>query len=192
MYFSQDKVINGIIWVLGYFLLRSVGVLITIFTIGDAIFSKIQFNRAIFISFIVLIIEICLWFLAKQNMYLILAAGLIAGLKVTLYWVPYHIFFIRKIKTVEGHYGKQTGFRFFLVRLASGVTPFLGGVIISSFGFNALFMMSIVLLLVAGLPLMSNVSEGRHNHTHNIRQIMKDFLLNKKYKSTHNFCYWFG
>lgn len=182
LYFSDDKIINGIVWVLGYFLLRSVGVLLTIATIGSAIFSKILFQRSILLSCIALIAEICLWFLAKQNIYLILVSGLIAGIQLTLYWVPYHIFFIRKIKTVAGHYGKQTSLRFFFVRLTSGVTPFIGGVIIATFGFSALFVISILLVLVSVLPIMSSVHEEKHTHTHDLKKILRKFYFNKKYK----------
>ncbi len=182
LYFSTDKIINGIVWVLLYFLLRSVGVLFTIATIGNAIFSKILFQRAILLSSLALIGQICLWFLAKQNMYLMLASGLLAGLEMTLYWIPYHIFFIRKIKTVAGHYGKQTSVRFFLVRLTSGVTPFIGGVIIAAFGFSALFIISILLVLVSALPILSNVREEQHTRAHDLKKILRKFYFNKKYK----------
>ncbi|MFC1756214.1 hypothetical protein ACFLZK_02365, partial [Patescibacteria group bacterium] len=178
--FHQDPIINGLSWVLSYFLLRSVSTWIATVLLGDLIFSKIHFQLSMVISFVILIAEILLWYLSQGSLYLILLAGVLAGFKVTMYWIPYHIFFVRKAGRKKKQFGRKTGMRFFLVRIISGIGPAIGGLIIMNYGFNALFMTSILILVVAALPIALVVHEWKHKK-HNVVGIVKNYLLNPKY-----------
>jgi len=178
--FHADPTINGITWVLSYFLLRSVSCIVAVLFLGELIFSKLHFQLTMIISFIILIVEILLWFLAKDNLFLILLAGVLAGFKVAMYWIPYHIFFIRKSNLNLKGFGKDTGRRFFLTRVISGIGPAIGGLIIINFGFNVLFMSSILLLIVAALPIALVIHEWQHRK-HNVVKVIKDYVLNRSY-----------
>ncbi len=180
MLFHHDPVINGLSWILSYFLLRSVFTWVAIMFLGNLIFSKIHFQLSMVISFVFLIAEILLWFLAKGNLFLILLAGVLAGFKVTLYWIPYHIFFVRKSGNKKQQFGKRTSMRFFLIRIISGIGPAIGGLIILNYGFNALFMSSILLLVVASLPIALIIHEWEHRK-HNVVNVIEKYLLNPKY-----------
>jgi MFS family permease len=107
-------------------------------------------------------------------------AGVVAGFKTSFYWVPYHVFFLRKSGSKLKRFGKNTGTRFFLTRLISGIGPALGGLIIVKFGFPVLFMVSIVVLIIAALPIAVVVHEWEHKK-HDMVDILKKYLLNKKY-----------
>jgi len=177
--FNANLVINGLIWGLLYFMLRSLGTLIFSSLLIKTIFSRLHLNRSILLSLVVEIVEIVLWLLSAQNLYLMLVAGLVAGLKVTLYWIPYHVYFVRKFK--GGTYGKNIGIRFFLEKFLTGVAPLFGGLIIASLGFNFLFMMSILILLLSALPILLTIHEWKHQE-HSIPNILRDFVFNKRYK----------
>ena len=181
MLFHHDPIINGLSWILSYFLLRSVFTWLATMILGNLIFSKIHFQLSMVISFVVLIAEILLWYLSQGNLYLILLAGALAGFKVTLYWIPYHIFFVRKAgRKRKQQFGKKIGMRFFLVRIISGIGPAIGGLIIVNYGFNALFMTSILILVVAALPIALIVHEWEH-HKHSVIGVVEKYLFNPKY-----------
>ena len=177
--FHQDKVLNGIIWGFAYFFLRSFGAVIFSAILTKPIFSKIHMNRSIVISIFVQILEIYLWIQAASNMYLMLLAGLLAGLKVATYWIPYHTYFVKKFK--GGKYGKNTGIRFLFEKSLAGLSPLIGGFVISRYGFDAAFVISMVLLIVSGIPILLAIHENKHKE-HDVENILKNFLFNKKYK----------
>lgn len=177
--FHTDKTINGVIWALLYMLLRSLGVMVFSYFLSNLIFSKIHLNRSIALSLLVQIAEILLWLLARNNMYLMLIAGLLAGLKVTLYWIPYHIYFVKKFR--GGRYGKNTGKRYLFEKIVTGIAPVIGGFMIANYGFEAVFLTSILLLLSAGMPILLTVHEWKHRD-HNVSSIIKNFVRVKKYK----------
>lgn len=181
MLFHHNPVINGLSWILSYFLIRSVFTWIATMSLGNLIFSKIHFQLSMVISFVILITEILLWYLSQGNLFLILLAGVLAGFKVTMYWIPYHIFFVRKAgKKKKQQFGKKTGLRFFLVRIISGIGPAIGGLIIVNYGFNALFMTSILILVVAALPIAFVIHEWEHRK-HSVIGVVEKYLLNPKY-----------
>jgi len=181
LFFNQDIVINGISWVIAYFLLRSIFTLVSLLFLGNLIFSKIHFQLSMIISFVFLVTEILLWYLSAGNLFLILIAGVLAGFKVTLYWVPYHIFFLRKSGRKIKSFGKNTSTRFFLTRIISSIGPAIGGLIIINFGFNVLFMTSILLLVVSALPIALVIHDWKHRE-HNMVKVIRKYVLNSKYK----------
>ena len=181
LFFNQDVVINGLSWVLAYFLLRSVFTLISLMLLGNLIFSKIHFQLSMIISYVFLVTEILLWYLSAGNLFLVLVAGIFAGFKVTMYWVPYHIFFLRKAGRKIKSFGKNTSKRFFLTRIFSSVGPAIGGLIIMNFGFNVLFMTSILLLVVSALPIALVIHDWKHKK-HNMVNVIRKYLLSGKYK----------
>lgn len=183
LFFNANPVINGMSWVLAYFLLRSVFTIFTILTLGRFIFTKMHFQLSMVISMVLLIFEIILWLLSQGNLFLILIAGIVAGFKVTFYWLPYHIFFIRKSEEVGSDIGAKTGLRFFLARVFAGITPAIGGYIISQYGFGALFITSILILVCASLPIMFVIHEWKHRD-HDVVKVIRDYTLNHKFVLT--------
>lgn len=180
MLFHHNPVINGLSWILSYFLLRSVFTWVATMLLGNLIFSKIHFQLSMVISFVFLIAEILLWYLSQGSLYLILLAGALAGFKVTLYWIPYHIFFVRKSGRKRQQFGKKIGLRFFLIRIISAIGPAIGGLIIVNYGFNALFMTSISILVVAALPIAFVVHEWQHKK-HSVIKVIEKYVFNPKY-----------
>ncbi len=186
--FSTNAVRNGLIWVLVYNLFQAVTVLYSLLFLTDFIFKKEHFRHSIVLSFFILAVEIVLWILSADNLYLIIPAGILNGLNIFFYWVPYHIFFIRKAGK-SGHYSKEIGFRHFLSTIASSAGPLIGGLTITTFGFNALFAFCFIIILLAGLPVFFYVAETPHVK-HNVFEIVKSFR--NKYKTKYLNLAYFG
>lgn len=176
--FHSNLVINGILWALTYFMLRSLGTVVTSYFFTNFILQKVRMDRSIFLSNIIEVIEISLWIMSEYNLYYMILAGLFAGLKVTLFWVPYHIFFVKKFE--DQKYGKIMGKRNALQYMFSALAPVVGGIIITNFGYNSLFVASMIILTLSGFLITANVSDWQHNF-HDLNSITKEFLFNKKY-----------
>lgn len=179
--FTGNELINNFTWVLSYYLLSSFGALIFIFAFSRMLFRKLHLNIAIFLSLIILAIEVGIWILAANNLYLIWIAGLLGGFRKVFYWIPYHIFFEKNFSKNTIHFGKSTAKRQFLVRVVAGITPAIGGIVVATLGFKVLFSFSIGLLLLAGLPVVFMVKDWKHND-HRPIEVFKKIVLNKKYK----------
>lgn len=181
MIFSSDQFINGMSWVIAYFFLRSLACIISILFFTNFIFKTLGFGKSIILSLLILIAEIVLWIWSESNLYLMLPAGVMAGVIVTTYWIPYHLFFIEKLRGASDHFGQSTATRSFLSNLASAIAPAAGGLIISLFGFRTLFLVSMFLLIISGLPTLLIVQDWKHHH-HYPFKIVKEIMFNAKYK----------
>ncbi len=182
-FFSDNQILNGFSWIMAYYLLRSLFVVLMVLFFSNTIFSKLHFQLSMVISAVVLALEMFVTNLAQYNLYLIIVAGFLAGISCALYWIPYHVFFLRKSEDATNkNYGKSTSSRFFWARLVSGVSPAIGGLIIVNYGFDTLFAVGIVTLIVSALPIIFVVHEWEHRE-HNIKRVFKDYIFNKKYKT---------
>jgi len=181
--FSDNLMINGFTWILVYHFLSSISAVAYFAFFTNQLFLKLNFRRSILLSLLILAGQVILWLLAEKNLYFMLIAGMLSGAIVFLYWLPYHISFVRKTSTKDGNFGAKTGFRTFLVRAVSGIGPLVGGLLITNFGYSALFIVSLVLLIMSGLPIFLTVNEKKHSQ-HDIKKICKKYILNKKYTNT--------
>ncbi|MEZ6255366.1 MAG: hypothetical protein R3B92_01135 [Patescibacteria group bacterium] len=179
-HFSSNTLLNGISWILLYFFLRSFVALISMVFFVNILFGKLGFQRALILSVFLLALQLlCLKYASISIIYVIFA-GILGGLEVTFYWVPYHIYFVRKMGGKSHKYGAQMGTRRFLVHTLTSISPFLGGLIISTFNFDILFVISLLLLLTSCIPLILSLTDTKH-HYHHISSIFLSYLFNKKY-----------
>ncbi|MEA3249025.1 MAG: hypothetical protein U9Q03_01560, partial [Patescibacteria group bacterium] len=70
----------------------------------------------------------------------------------TLYWSGYHANFATWMKSKEA--GKEVSNRIALTAIASAFAPLIGGAVIVSFGFGALFIVVTMLILLSNVPLL--------------------------------------
>lgn len=179
--FSSDALISNTSWVLSYYFLMSGSGLVFLFTFSRILFKKIPLNVAIFVSLLILVVEVSFWIIAKQNLYFIWVAGILGGFRKVFYWLPYHVLFEKKFSNATSHFGKSTAKRQFLVKIISGITPAIGGIVLTQLGFTSLFALSIGLLLLAGIPVLFILKDWKHND-HNPIEVFKNITLNKKYR----------
>ena len=177
----QDHFTNGLIWVLTFYFIRSFAVILTIGFETNIIFGKINFKGSILGSNIILALSLLLMSFMDRSFIYFIPAAIASGIAAITYWLPFHIFFVRKTSGT-GHYGKNFGTRFLLDKLASAAGPILGGLFITLFGFSPLFIIGIVLILVSAFPIMVGVHEHKHGK-HNAHHIFKNFFYNRKYRN---------
>lgn len=74
-----------------------------------------------------------------------------AGFRLT-YWIPYHVSLSYELD--PAHRGSQLAFLANTQSLVLAVVPLLGGVIISVYGFNVLFLLATITMICALVPLL--------------------------------------
>src|SRR3990167_8788110 len=135
----MNEFTNDLAWVLLFFIIRSIALLIFITPVTNLIFGKLNFKKSIFISNIAVSLSLVFILFADRYFWLIPLTAIAASFDIILYWIPFHLFFIRKSQSSDGHFGKQFGIRLFLTKLASSFGPIIGGLLIIALGFKYLF-----------------------------------------------------
>lgn len=89
---------------------------------------------------------LCLTYV-QERPWLIILAAILAGIEMGLYWQSHHTLMCRF--SLEKEMGKSlAGFKF-LGNFITMLSPFIGAMIVSYFGFNYLFYVSIMLVVIA-------------------------------------------
>ena len=138
------------------------------------IISIIGPDLSMTISLIAQIIFFFFLFLVNRNIAWIWAAAFFLAIIVPLYWIPYHLAFTR----IGSHQklGQQIGAVNILTRLAAGLAPLIGGVIISLSNFNYLWWLVIGLSLLAILPIFWDEYDHREK-TVNLKEVWQFFKM---------------
>lgn len=114
--------------------------------------SSIGTRRMIMLGVMFAVFSItALYYFPKNPAIATVAYILFVAIYRALYWVPYHVDFSHALN--ERMRGRQLAI---LRNIASAVliaVPFIGGVIITSAGFSAVFIFSVVVMLISILPL---------------------------------------
>ncbi len=181
--FHSNSLINGLGWISIYYLVLSIGVLCTILFFTHSIFNKLHLKSSLFTGIILRIVSLILLHFSARNYYLLIPSAAFWGARIAFYWIPYHIFFVRRTDDGGHKFGTGIGKRRFFSGIATALGPLLGGLIITNLGFNILFYLTIVLLLSSALPTVLYVKEERHK-THRIKDVWNEFLWNKKFLNT--------
>ena len=181
--FHHNETVNGIYFILIFYFLRSLFTLFLMDKVVNFIFGWINFKWSIFISNILLAVAMYSLVLSEHNFIFLFASALIFSVETLLYWIPFHTNFVRILKGNNGtsRFGKSTAMRFFLASIASAAGPAFGGVIIKLYGFDVLFIITTILLVIAALPVLFGTHEGKHGK-HNLNQIIKKYTDQKSYR----------
>ena len=180
--FSENEMTNGFIWVISYYVIVSAITILSILIFNEFIFEW-SLKKTIFISKLFLIACYSCLSLGENNLYLIFLGAVFNGIHTTFYWIPYHIFFVKRVDDGDEKYGTETGKRDFLSGLASTLGPLLGALIIAQLGFPLVYAFVIILLLLATLPIIIFVDERGHRK-HSLKDVFNNFLKNRDYLET--------
>jgi len=119
---------------------------------GAKIAVKLGLKKSMLISLpFIFLYYVVLWQLDLSFLLIFLAIALRFFYGI-LYWPAYHIDMARFSKT--GIRGEQISVATVVYNLAAVLGPFLGGLIILSFGWPVLFVMVLILLFIAAIPLL--------------------------------------
>ena len=163
---------RAILWVFTFIIIERLAVVLGAIGLGALIF-RVGFRRSIFVSNLLLVLTICLWYLAERQSYLILASAVTVGLAGVFYWIPFHIFFTRKGDD-DHHFGREAGQRDLVLQVAAVAGPLVGGWVIARGGFNPLFLLTLILVLVSGLPV-TRVVHDHHHQEHPFGEVWRRF-----------------
>lgn len=72
-------------------------------------------------------------------------------LSSSFYWSAHHVYFLKS--TSNEHQGERLGLLLGIPAIAGIISPFLGSILITSFGFKGAFLVSIVLMFIASIAL---------------------------------------
>ena len=180
---NSDPILNALIWNCLFYLVVSITTVLTILLFISTIFSKLHLKSSLFLGIIFRAISIGFLQLATTNPYFLIASAVFWGFRITFYWIPYHIFFVRRADDGDHKYGAEASKRNFFSGIATALGPLLGGLMISNLGFEPLFIITIILMLVSSLPTLLYVRESTHGK-HKAKDVFSKYLLNKKYMPT--------
>jgi MFS family permease len=145
-----------------YYAVYHLFVLIAVFPTGF-LMTKIGVDITGFIGSILRACFLFLLALSSQNSSFLLAAVIVWGITIPFSWLPFYYSLVGA-KTSDGLFGKETSWIKIIDQLAGSLGPFIGGVLIVSFGFQALYGLAIVLVLLSGLPMFFDEFERKNMH----------------------------
>jgi MFS family permease len=184
--FDNNEILNGIYFILAFYFVRSLSTILSMHKIVNFIFGRINFKISIFISNILLGIAMYLLILSESNLIFLFVSSVIFSIETLLYWIPFHTYFVRILRVESGgastaKFGTSTAIRLFLASIASAGGPILGGLIIKIYGFNVLFLISTILLIISAIPILFGAHEHKHGK-HNLSAIIRRYLSAKNYR----------
>lgn len=181
-------------WVLLYYFFRSFLMTICNLFLNPLLFKKVHLRTAMVFSTLLTTGQFSLLLftedLVTNNAWyslLIIPVGILSGLSIYFYWVPYHIFFVRHTDGGDKKFGKEMGWRFFLSKIARTVGPVIGGFVIARWNFGALFLISILLLISCILPVLVSLEEQQHRKHRGFKILGKYFYNPKIFRLTTTF-----
>lgn len=152
LYFQKNLPFTLLFWAAIYGLF---GLLVVM---GGKIMAKIGLKHTMLISqFFFFGYYISLFFL-YQNPLIIIVATFMRAVAMTLFWPAFHTDFVRFTKKENRgvEVGKLSGVSF----AANIISPMIGGIILTNFGYSVLFVVVLVTLLASTFPLF--LSKERH------------------------------
>ncbi len=178
----ERGIINSLVYICLFYALSSLTVILST-VIFDVLLARITLKKSMFYSIMLFIAHFFFVLWADTNVYALIPAAILWGLHITLYYIPYHIFFARRADDGDKKYGSETGRRDFYVGVFAAMGPLLGGLIITQMGFTALYLIAMILLLVSTIPILVFVEENKH-FRHKFKDIYKGYFINKDYAGT--------
>lgn len=120
-----------------------------------------------------------MYFMNEENFWLILPFLTVAIVAFRLFhWVPYHVDFA--LFTSEGERGRQVSLAFATIAFMGVIGPILAGFIIQHAGYDALFGVSVILLIAATISY-SFVPETRTRFTWSYKKTLKQ-MRSREYR----------
>ena len=156
--FLFEKFGNSIHWVIIFYVIGH-GLYGILAPIGAMWMSKIGLKKSIIIArFFIIPFYLCLYFFSNNPLIFAILANIVLLAFRLFYWVPYHVDFV---KFTDGKSrGKQMAYLTVLGYLISIGAPLMAGVLLSQSSFEILFMIAMVILTIAIIPLFK-ISETK-------------------------------
>ncbi len=140
--------------------------------------KKIGYRNVMLFSGILLIIylSILIYFVKIDS--LIYLISIFAGIEGAFYWIPFHFLFTKI--SIDNKRGEQFTNYLSLGKFAGLISPFIGGIIATFFGFKVLFWFSIFFIIISIFPLFS-LNNLKPTNEFSFSKIIPLFRKNKKF-----------
>ncbi len=159
-------------WVFLFLLLDTVAFMLAAIPVSYFI-ANIGFKHSLVISYLFYLPS----FIALQKMELsvplVAVTALLLGIGKALHWIALHAEFA--VDSEEDSRGKASGRLLGLPRISRAIAPFLGGVIMTVYGFNMLITAAVFFMLLSAVPLLAS-RDHRDPLEYDLRS-----LLNKRH-----------
>lgn len=120
---------------------------------GAQLLNKIGLRRSLRISvFLDGLYYVCLYFVDKDLYLFLILSIIVITLGRLMFWLPYHTDFAKF--TSPGDRGKEISLLWAAHSFLTVIMPVIAGYIIVKYGFNAMFIMAVVIFLAAGIPYL--------------------------------------
>lgn len=137
--------------------------------LAEALGDRFGFRTTLIFSGIPTLLFIPSLVLSRSSLQLLFLSAVFWGAHTSLFWWGYHGFFIKTGKPQA--FGKEMGVAKMLDTLAMISSPILGALIVSFFGFAALFWAA-GLMLVLAIGLLVPAAEHRPERTTSLREVV--------------------
>ena len=136
---------KGVLLLVFFYLITRLTVLLTAIKIGRLI-TKIGYQKSMLVAFVLFALFLSLLAIGSSPGWLLLVAALINGVQTNFFWNTY-MTLISKF-TLTRHMGQNLGLLRFFLQLAQAIAPALGGLLAVSFGFQSLFLVGLIGVLI--------------------------------------------
>ncbi|MCP6726843.1 MAG: MFS transporter [Patescibacteria group bacterium] len=148
---------------------------------GAKVISKIGPTRSILVSYFLYFIFYISLFLFSQSFFFVPLAVVAGAAGMALYWPSFHIDFVRFSST--SHRGKEVGKVNVAALLPMVASPFIGGWIITTLGYPALFVAVLITLLASAIPLMYT-KETHEMYTDSYRKVFGKIFSRERWRAS--------
>lgn len=169
--------ILGAKWMMVYLVCLRVVVAVFSIPVGKLI-ERWGFRKSILLATVIDVLAYVFIMMAKSDWRWILVSGVLSGIGVLFYWLPR-----MSIMAGDGKkesYGKQVGGLALVDRGAEVLGPVVGGVLITLLGFEWVFVIAMVILMLSAVPLFFM---EHHHHSNGVGWgEFRVFLGKKEYR----------
>jgi MFS family permease len=137
-------------------------------------FIRIGFKKVMLLRPISLIIFLAWLYIIGIYPGTLYYLGIFNGVVSGLYWIFFHSFFASK--TDDSNSLGRVGALFSMPKIFSLISPLIGGLIISYLGFNILFLITVVVLLISIIPLLK-MNDFSIDTDFNLKNLMNKSLI---------------
>lgn len=157
---------EALLVVAAFYLLTRVTKLLLLFP-ATKVINLVGTRWSITISNFFLILMLTALVFADERIGFLVLAAVAMGIYIPFYFISYH--FILAVDSHDGKRGREVGKTGALKRIAGIIGPLLGGLTTAAFGFEALFGLSVVLVILSSVPPFFMV-----HHKHDFRIGLED------------------
>ena len=148
-FLGNKTIAAGLLGVVFYFFIyRLVNVIFLI--PASKMLAKWGFRWSILVSNVALGMLLFLLSIGSQNYWAIIVASIAHGIQGSIYWLSYRSLFAKD--GVVSHLGKEVGTSVIFGQVVAVAGPVLGGVIITIWGFPALYIVALVVAFASSVP----------------------------------------